>query len=1038
VAVERSDVFVSYSREDGALVHRIVAALEARDKIVWVDFDDIPPSVDWFEQIATGIDGADNFVCVITPDWVGSEVSGRELAHAESRNKRVLPVLGSEVDAALVPPAAAKVNWIRFDRPETFDDAIATLVEQLETDLPHVQGHTRWGQEAQDWERHDRDPAYLLRGAELTSAEQWLTAAAGRDPPPTPLHNEFLVASRHAATRRQRQLFIGVAAALAVSVLLTIFALIQRSAAIDQRNTALSRELGAQAERSYARDPELAVLLAAEGVKAQQSAESEETLRTALVRSRVRARDDLGAEALSVDVSPDSKLYVVSTRAARAFVYDLATNRRLGAFHTHTAGADVVWDGASERLAVGGADGVARIFAARSGRVLAELGSGHDVVGAVAWSPDGRELAVAAQDTQGSGIETRVTGGAAQVWDATAKRRVATLAGHERGASALAWTGDGKTLLTGGPDPGVRVWRARDWTLRRTLRHAGDDEIAEIATPAVGSDVAVTSALPRGPLTLEGVAGPEADRVGTRVWDLRTGELIRAFPRSIGPAAINPDGSTLAFGPPGNVIQVFDIAKSESRPALSGHDGPIRALRYSRSGVYLVSSSADGTVRVWNPSQSELVATFAGHQGEVVAADADIGVERVVSGGQDGTARVWSVAPQSGAVSHTGGGAIDVFSRAFVPAISPDGRLAVSSYDADAIDVWDAKTGKTLRTLAPAVGRAAGALFTRDGHRLLTVHAGPDANGEVVIWDPSSWKEVARVRPADCVATLMLSPSGLLASTGGDGTATVWTLRGERVAQVRPGRGPLNDAALSDDGALLVTAAADRTATLWSVPEGRRLHELRGHGGLIDPFERDAERLGQRTVSPGVVTADFDAGAKRVATAGADGTARIWDVASGKLEHVLRGHTESVVSVEFSPDGARLLTGSADGTARVWRADTGAQILSVDHLPAANRVLGETRARWTSDGEYFVTDGVGSPTVSLWRADSGLRVVKATGQRAVVRAGGHDLVTSLSTFSSVYRCEACVGTAGLERLVPARTTRALTKEERVRYLHEAP
>jgi hypothetical protein len=250
---------------------------------------------------------------------------------------------------------------------------VHTLVEQMETDLPHVQGHTQWGKAAQEWERRERDPSYLLRGTELTSAEQWLSASAEKEPSTTALQRELVMVSRQAATRRQRQLFVGVSGALVVSILLSIFALVQRSHAIDQRKTALARELGAQAQRNYDSDPELSLLLAAEGVQTKAGAESEDVLRTALVRSRVRTRDDVGSPIESVDVSPDDELYVGSTSDQRAYVYDMHTSRRVAAFRTHTYGGVVAWDPKSRRIAVGGNDGVARVVRARTGKSLAEL-----------------------------------------------------------------------------------------------------------------------------------------------------------------------------------------------------------------------------------------------------------------------------------------------------------------------------------------------------------------------------------------------------------------------------------------------------------------------------------------------------------------------------------------------------------------------------------------------------------------------------------------------------------------------------------------
>ena len=77
-----ADLFISYSRRDRAFVERLHKALEARDKDVWVDWTDIPPTADWFAQITDGIREANAFVFVISPDSLGSDVCARELEYA--------------------------------------------------------------------------------------------------------------------------------------------------------------------------------------------------------------------------------------------------------------------------------------------------------------------------------------------------------------------------------------------------------------------------------------------------------------------------------------------------------------------------------------------------------------------------------------------------------------------------------------------------------------------------------------------------------------------------------------------------------------------------------------------------------------------------------------------------------------------------------------------------------------------------------------------------------------------------------------------
>ena len=79
----------------------------------------------------------------------------------------------------------------------------------------------------------------------------------------------------------------------------------------------------------------------------------------------------------------------------------------------------------------------------------------------------------------------------------------------------------------------------------------------------------------------------------------------------------------------------------------------------------------------------------------------------------------------------------------------------------------------------------------------------------------------------------------------------------------------------------------------------------------------------------------------QVATASLDGTARLWDVATGKEIAVLAGHTGGVNAVAFSPDGHRLATVGADGTARLWDAATGRETFVLSGHDASVTVAAE-------------------------------------------------------------------------------------------------
>lgn len=87
-----ADVFLSYAREDLTFVRRLASALQARNRQVWVDLEDIIPAARWMEEILAGITEADAVVFVISPDSVASDVCRTELDYATDASKRLVPV----------------------------------------------------------------------------------------------------------------------------------------------------------------------------------------------------------------------------------------------------------------------------------------------------------------------------------------------------------------------------------------------------------------------------------------------------------------------------------------------------------------------------------------------------------------------------------------------------------------------------------------------------------------------------------------------------------------------------------------------------------------------------------------------------------------------------------------------------------------------------------------------------------------------------------------------------------------------------------
>ena len=212
-----ADVFLSYSRRDGDFVRRLSSALEEHGKDVWVDVEGIRDAEVFPEALRRAIESSDAFVFVISPESVRSSFCVEEVEHAARLNKRIVPLGLRPADDDEVPEQVRLRNWIPAGEQEDFTTAIARLVKALDTDLEWERQHSRLTVRALEWEQSGRDRSFLLRGEDLKSGERWLAAGADKDPGPTALEREYLVAGR-GRVRRGRV----VIAALGIVVLAVI------------------------------------------------------------------------------------------------------------------------------------------------------------------------------------------------------------------------------------------------------------------------------------------------------------------------------------------------------------------------------------------------------------------------------------------------------------------------------------------------------------------------------------------------------------------------------------------------------------------------------------------------------------------------------------------------------------------------------------------------------------------------------------------------------------------------------------------------
>jgi len=234
----QAKVFVSYSRKDLPFAQMLVEALRARGFDAFLDKTDIAPGEPWKERLAGLIAAADTVVFAISPDSVTSNVCAWELEETARLGKRLLPVVARSIPDADAPPVLGRLNWVFLTERDDREAALAALETALHTDLPWVREHTRLGELARRWDEQGRRKSATLRGADLDAAERWLDRRPADANAPTDLHQDFIRASRRAATSRQRTWVGGSLAVAILAIGLAVFAEISRREAQAQRDRA--------------------------------------------------------------------------------------------------------------------------------------------------------------------------------------------------------------------------------------------------------------------------------------------------------------------------------------------------------------------------------------------------------------------------------------------------------------------------------------------------------------------------------------------------------------------------------------------------------------------------------------------------------------------------------------------------------------------------------------------------------------------------------------------------------------------------------
>lgn len=593
---------------------------------------------------------------------------------------------------------------------------------------------------------------------------------------------------------------------------------------------------------------------------------------------------------------PDGTKLASCARDNFVKVWELPASGEPKLLRTISGHTDAVWDvrfsPQGDRLASSSSDGTIKIWKLADGSLEHNMTGHSGAVWGIAYSGDGKSLVSRAADKTvrfwdpvrgkfinnaalsgaptavafapgGAAIATAVSNenGAPQILINEAQNggQTAGLSGHAGRVRVVAYSPDGKRLVTAGEDRCAIVWdlAANKWTnLLRGREVPGSED-----------------------------------------------QVVMAHTGSIHAAVFSPDGKLIATAGNDSVVKIWEASSRRQLFILDGASGTVWALAFSPGGEIIAAGGDDGVVHLWNVKDGSRAGELKGPHGTIRALlfKPGAGPATLFSAGEDSTIRIWDIA----AKKETGKLARHINAIQAL-AISRDGKLLASGSKDWTIKLWNLEHPSTdLESSSIDEPRApiSSLAFDESGKRLFT--CSDDGLTLGLDLEKSGARSLVFRSEAGPARGVVVLPGdrSIVIATGADGapamlsrfSLTAGRLEARRTA---PAPGAVRTLAASPDGKLVISGGDDQVLRVFRADESLKSAPFIGHTKAIRSFARSRD-------------------GKEIATGGDDGLVIIWDVESREPKVRLFAGSP-VQKLAFSRDGKLLAVAEGSGLVKIW------------------------------------------------------------------------------------------------------------------------
>lgn len=427
-----------------------------------------------------------------------------------------------------------------------------------------------------------------------------------------------------------------------------------------------------------------------------------------------------------------------------------------------------------------------------------------------------------------------------------------------------------------------------------------------------------------------------SDDQTVKLWDAASGHLLRTFgghSHWVTSISFSPDGKQIASGSWDNTVKLWEITSGKLLRTLE-HNGTVFSVSFSPDGKKIVTGSRDETAsvaKVWEVASGRLLRVMAGFSSDITSISFSPDGQKIATAAHD--FELWNIA--SGQRIHTFNDSSGVDAVSF----SPDGRTIASGGWDNTVKLWDAASGRLLKTIAGYYSAIISVCFSPDGQFI----AAGGFNHSITLSDVASGQRLPafKERIVPEVKSISFSPDSKTVAAVDDGIIKLWDVSSGQLLRALRWIDFTNSAHFSSDGQKIAFASR-KGITLWDGQTFRKLAE-----------------------SENSYLANFSPDGKIFASTGDYNTIKIWDTFSAQHTHTLKGHSAHITAFSFLPDGQGMVSGSYDNTIKLWDAVSGQRLKTFKgHSAEINFIV------FSPDGQKMASAGKDS-TVKLWDVVSG-------------------------------------------------------------------